>query len=443
MHISSEEAPLVPQRPVDLRRKGAFSPYHRVLVSAFIIAITTSFSWTTIVYLYRSFTVRPTTRTQHTHHTPDRAMLCSQARYERHRLKRLAARDYDACALSSIEAVTAQDISLMGVVNTIAGTLNLLLTPWEIRHWGMRAALVQQSIWPTFRNVAQIYAVLFTKGRVGIAIVQASQAFGVLGGGPGFLLLLNSYIGEVVEPWSTPPHFYPGRDGYIVGRTIYELFGLVAPLTFSLLVTLTLFNALLLPYIPPAGSVPADTTSGATCFFALLATQYVPMMLQLSATNRYGYTPGDNGKMMSLNSISRALFLTFACPRIIKGGRVWFHARQRRRINGITETTGGSEDAAVLEKIAGSGFDLEFVRWSILVDAAITALVGLNSQSWHMLAAVTILPRASGTAPACKGVLTAMVPDARRADALAGIAIIETFALVLTVSLFGALFAFL
>jgi hypothetical protein len=61
----------------------------------------------------------------------------------------------------------------------------------------------------------------------------------------------------------------------------------------------------------------------------------------------------------------------------------------------------------------------------MVADAALTALVGLSSRSWHMGAAAVILPLASGTAPACKGVLMDMVPETLRADALAGIALLE------------------
>ncbi|KAJ7714805.1 major facilitator superfamily domain-containing protein [Mycena metata] len=464
MSASTEETPLLAPKSVELKRNG-ISPYHRVLFAAFLLAFTCSFPWTTIVFLYRTFNC------EEYYKDPTHPRYTGPG---------------DACAVGAIEAVTARDISLMGVIGTISGTLNLFFTAWQIRHWGVRAALVQQSIWPTFRNACQMHAVLFTEGRVGIAIVQASQLFGLLGGNSGYLLVVNSYIAEVVEPEQRTAAFgvlagmvmLGTAFGYVVGGATYELISLFAPFagTFSLLVISVLFNAFLLPYIPPAGSaaneagaksrwaflaglvifVPAkyENRSGRFwglsllalgAFFAVLATQYVPMMLQLTATNRYGYTPGDNGRMMSLNAISRAGFLTFVFPWIIKTGRVWSDARRQRRAStvSINEPTVDSEDAAAVDKMRGSGFDLEFVRWSILVDAVVTALVGLNSQSWHMLAAATILPLASGTAPAAKGVLTAIVPDARRSDALAGIAIVETFALVLTVSLFGALFAFL
>ena len=39
----------------------------------------------------------------------------------------------------------------------------------------------------------------------------------------------------------------------------------------------------------------------------------------------------------------------------------------------------------------------------MVLDAALTALVGLNMRSSEILLAAVILPLASGTAPACKG----------------------------------------
>lgn len=57
--------------------------------------------------------------------------------------------------------------------------------------------------------------------------------------------------------------------------------------------------------------------------------------------------------------------------------------------------------------------------------------------------AAIILPLASGTAPAAKGVIMEMVDSSQKADALSGIALVETAATVGTLSAFGQLFAHL
>ncbi|KAJ6534969.1 hypothetical protein B0H19DRAFT_1184550 [Mycena capillaripes] len=457
----------------------------------------------------------------------------------------------------------------MVILSTFSGTANLLLTTWQIRHWGLRAAIVQQTFWPALRNLTQIYAT-FVGGRLGITVMQSTQLITILGGGAGYMLSANSYIAEVVEPVERTAAFgvLAGMSmlgsalGYTAGGLANDLINISAPfeITFLLLVASTLYTALLLPYIPPTANMPLATTHttsttadsdsskkseslfaflacltvflpfkyahrsgtfwglallGLGAFGGVLATAYVPLMLQLTATNQYGYKPSDNGFLMATNSLSRALFLTFAFPRIISAGRKWFISRNKQRartsvgqLPGDDETTFGtatptapSEDGTLIDtpgtpdtlthakhrhtssspfkdapgpvlptdatafepttvasadgateeppvvpaadKAHGSGFDLAFVRWSMVIDAALTALVGLSSRSWHMMAAAVILPLASGTAPACKGVLMDMVPERRRADALAGIALVETLALISTVALFGALFAFL
>lgn len=59
--------------------------------------------------------------------------------------------------------------------------------------------MLNQSIWPIFRNVLQVVGV-WKGGNTGIILFQLSQGFAALGGGPGYLLSANSYVGAVVEP---------------------------------------------------------------------------------------------------------------------------------------------------------------------------------------------------------------------------------------------------
>ncbi|KAJ7441928.1 hypothetical protein B0H11DRAFT_2095206 [Mycena galericulata] len=514
---TTEETPLL-TRDVDvsdLKRKGPFSPYRRVLFATFLLSTTFWFTQTPMMYAYRVFNC------QEYYEDP------SHAPYEG---------TGDACALTAVETSTAKDISVMVILATFSGTANLLLTTWQIKHWGLRAAIVQQTFWPAIRNLTQIYAT-FVGSRFGITIMQTTQLVTILGGGAGYMLSANSYIAEVVTAEERTGAFgvlagmsmLGSAIGYIGGGLANDLIGISAPfeITFCLLVLSTLYTASLLPYIPPAASssskvivksagggspeslfaflsclrvfLPAKyagqsgtfwglTLLGVGAFGGVLATAYVPLMLQLTATNQYGYKPSDNGYLMSANSLSRAIFLTFAFPRIISAGRVWF-TRRRQASRGASESEdgiastsvsgsatpespsvpvkdpslptdasafepttlvsvdGATEDPPLLppatDTAHGSGFDLAFLRWSMVVDALLTALVGFSSRSWHMMAAATILPLASGTAPACKGVLMDMVPPSRRADALAAISLIETLALISCVSLFGALFAFL
>ncbi|KAJ7601854.1 hypothetical protein DFH06DRAFT_1260101 [Mycena polygramma] len=527
----TESTPLLQGAADGLNRKGLFSPYRRVLFATFLLSTTFWFTSTPLMYAYRIFNC------EEYYADPTHPPYTGTG---------------DACAITAVETSTAKDISVMVILSTFSGTANLLLTTWQIRNWGLRSAIVQQTFWPALRNLTQIYAT-FVGGRLGITIMQSTQLITILGGGAGYMLSANSYIAEVVEPVERTAAFgvlagmsmLGSAVGYTVGGLANDLINISAPfeITFCLLVVSTLYTALLLPYIPPAATsahkngdafpiqkrpesvlaflacltvfLPSKyahrsgtfwglTLLGLGAFGGVLATAYVPLMLQLTATNQYGYKASDNGFLMATNSLSRALFLTFAFPRIIGAGRSWFVSWDARLASSIPNetlaisasredgtasptttntsddetlapstpatakdpdanafptdasafepTTLASADGATEEpplvpagtdKAHGSGFDLAFVRWSMLADALLTAIVGLSSRSWHMMASAVILPLASGTAPACKGVLMDMVPEAKRADALAGIALVETLALISTVALFGALFAFL
>lgn len=61
----------------------------------------------------------------------------------------------------------------------------------------------------------------------------------------------------------------------------------------------------------------------------------------------------------------------------------------------------------------------------------------------HERKAAAILPLASGTAPAAKGVLMELVTTEQQPEALSAIALVETLAAIVTVSGFGVVFAFL
>ncbi|ODN85245.1 hypothetical protein L198_07568, partial [Cryptococcus wingfieldii CBS 7118] len=78
------------------------------------------------------------------------------------------------------------------------------------------------------------------------------------------------------------------------------------------------------------------------------------------------------------------------------------------------------------DKPHGSIFDLHFLRWSIFVDGVLTALTAFSTNSWHLYLAAGVLPFASATGSACKGVVMDLLVDTdQRADALSAIALVE------------------
>ncbi|GAA5955795.1 hypothetical protein JCM3765_001854 [Sporobolomyces pararoseus] len=290
--------------------------------------------------------------------------------------------------------------------------------------------------------------------------------------------------------------------GLVVGGWLGDRFGLPAPfiVAFILLALSTIISGLFLPYVPPptAEEVEKSTNDGGffrplkiflprlitinekqTRFYGLFfiglgsfvstfATSTIQILLQLISTAAFGFTPSANGLLMSLAALSRAGFLTLLFPEIIARGRKWY-SKPNSRSSSPPSTTETSSQTHLPDSFAdieptqpllgtdsaeeppapptptdqqhGSAFDLTFLRGSILVDAVCTGCLGFAQTGWHLYLAALIIPLASGTAPASKGVVMEMVSKAEQADALQGIALIETLAMTLTVSVFGALFA--
>jgi hypothetical protein len=72
-------------------------------------------------------------------------------------------------------------------------------------------------------------------------------------------------------------------------------------------------------------------------------------MLQLTATNRYDFKPAQNGYLMSLNSASRALFLTLVFPRIVARGRRWYSAKRSSTSAGPSSTSSPSPTPTLID----------------------------------------------------------------------------------------------
>ena len=183
-------------------------------------------------------------------------------------------------------------------------------------------------------------------------------------------------------------------------------------------------------------------------------------------------------------SFTSAFFLSFVFPKIIAAGRAHY---ARRALSAAERAHLADRDGhtppgeAVLAEAAVEAnaapvkpsadvneraFDLEFVRWSMVLDGVLTGACVFATRGWHMylgeharlfvggsivltlppccsFAAAFILPWASGTAPAAKGVVMELVNEDEKASALQGVALLETAARISTISLFGWLFSYL
>ncbi|GAW25309.1 putative major facilitator superfamily transporter [Rosellinia necatrix] len=185
------------------------------------------------------------------------------------------------------------------------------------------------------------------------------------------------------------------------------------------------------------------------------------------ATSEFHFNTTENGYLMFGTSLIRGLFLLFLFPKIIAVGRTWFNGRTQqdettKRHPGDDDDDDGivptnPEDFAAAEggevpqepvqspdldeEDSGTGFDLLFVRWSLAVDSLVTLLAGFSSAGWQVYLAGFLLPFASGSAPAAKGVMTEMCPPRQRPDAISAITLVESMAMLVTQGLFGLIFA--
>lgn len=194
----------------------------------------------------------------------------------------------------------------------------------------------------------------------------------------------------------------------------------------------------------------------------ILATSYIPVLLQMYATDTLNFGTTENGYMISLTSLIRGLFLTLAFPRIIKTGRAWTkHHDERRNIakskspeespllkptdHPIPPLPTEPNDFANLEAMENEeeplapptpqetfAFDLFYTRFSLITDGLITLFATFITQGWQMYLVALILPLAAGTGSAAKGTILQMCPPGERVDALKAITLLEMCARLVT-----------
>ncbi|KKF96335.1 Major Facilitator Superfamily protein [Ceratocystis platani] len=402
--------------------------------------------------------------------------------------------------------------------------MNLFFSGWLIKRLGPRATLIFQTTVPALRILLQITGVII-KGRLGMTIIQTTQAVTIFGGPAGYVLVINVIIGEVVEASRRTATF--GRlqgcimlgmsVGFIVGGQIGNIFGVQMPfrVAFVSFLISSLYSRISLPYIAPGIKHWGVAILCAGIFAGVVATGYAPLLIQMYATAVFDFSQGDNGLLMSEFSFVRSLFLIFVFPRIISYGRKRYAPRREATVaalrrdprdTGLSGSTtpcgdsqnplgygavmGGSEvtateadtatetdrlvipthpeevelaapnavqvDAGIVvseeadddgkgktEALVDLSFDLVFLRWSLVVDGAMTAMAAFATQKWHIYLAAFFIPLGSGSAPAAKGVISDMCTPSQRADALNAVTLVENMANLTTQGLFGYVFAML
>ncbi|EIW71307.1 hypothetical protein TREMEDRAFT_27990 [Tremella mesenterica DSM 1558] len=478
----TESTPLIPTQHTNTTHdphKPLIPPLSRVLFTSWLLGLTFAFTQTSLVYAFR-------------------VMTCEEY-YKTHSWTGAG----DRCALPIIEARAARSLAIMSTTTTTCTIINLFLTGFWIKKFGPKAAMFQQTAWAALRNLTQIYAQSIG-GSTGVMFIQLSQTFNLIGSSGGYQLAGNAFIAHLALAEERTKLFgvlqgcilLGSSVGYIIGGTVYRYFGQLAPfqVTFCLLVFCTIFGRFFLPYVSPDGnhhpsSVQALekkkrsflaplalflprrkmidgkkrwdinlTLLGLGGFFSVLATGYVPMALQLVGTNAFGFLPDQSGVMLSLTLLVKAFFLSLCFPRIIALGRAYFSPSHQllpppeRSSDDRPDSPLEAEEPTVTfapqvdtaktptDRAHGAEFDLHFLRWSIFSDGCLTACVTASTQGWHLFLAAAVLPFASGTGSAIKGVTLDFVAPEERSDALGAIALIEKLATVSTIGVFGTVF---
>lgn len=310
----------------------------------------------------------------------------------------------DRCSLNEIAAGTATQFSILGMSTTFCGTVNLFVTGWSIKKWGPRFALILQTFIPAIRVATQVIGVL-AGGNAGITIIQTTQLITIFGGPAGYILVVNTIAGELVEPMQRTAVFGQLQAcimlgqaiSYLLGGMVGDAFGIRMPfqVAFVLFLFATLYSRTVIPYISPESLSDGKKTKAkgikgflaplkilapqrirfmdghvanhfgvfflcCGIFLAVLATSYGPLLIQMYATAYFDFSQADNGWLMSGNALCRSIFLFFAFPKIIDAGRKWWV----RKVEGPRPDPAQTKDPNALSRIPSRPEELEAPMWS-------------------------------------------------------------------------------
>ena len=501
---ASEISPLLPKQKTSTnrsKRKWAKFVVYRVLITSFLMSLSFGVTQVPLVYVFG-------------------VMECDEY-YRHHKSPPPGTPAFeDRCRIHPIEGATARSVALLGGLTTLFGVANLFITGWTIKAWGVKKALLITTFWPAVRLLVQNVGVQTGAG-LGIVIVQGSQVTTIVGGPAGYLLALNSFATEVVLPAERTPTLgrlqgcamFGTALGYLAGGLLSDWFGIITPfrVTLVLFCLSTLYSFLFLPTIPNNTDIEKKASKSLSAFFeplrmftprkwmlrngtirreygvlllgtgaflAVFATGYIPVLLQMYATDVFGFSASDNSKLISLNFVIRAMFLTFAFPAIISIGRDWLEKRDKKKNSPVSAKSEVDEDEEEIptdpDRLASSAlpsgeananepdeplrrtstttsarqeenecfaFDLLFTRYSLILDGILTFFATFTTQGWQMYVVAVMIPFAAGTGSAAKGTMLQMCTPDQRTDALSAISLLEMIARLSTVSLFGLVFS--
>ncbi|KAF2858395.1 MFS general substrate transporter [Piedraia hortae CBS 480.64] len=451
--MASEEhegSPLLPKPPQP--GNGLVSAVNRALFTAFLVSLSFGVTQVPLIYVFG-------------------LMTCEE--YYKHHAD--PGTGETRCRVHEIEASTARSVALLGISTTFFGAINLFFTNWTMKVLGIKKALLLTIFFPSARLMLQNVGVEVGSGP-GIIIVQASQIITAVGGPVGYLLALNSFAAEVVQPAERTATLgrvsgcamFGTSLGYLIGGLLGQYLGIIWPfrVTIVLFLVSCVYAQLCLPAI---GNNEAETEAEASksiitfldpikalkpqkwhlstgkvqreygvillslgAFLGVLATSYIPVLLQMYSTDVFGFGTWENGLLISINSFVRGIFLTVAFPTIIAKGRQWLK-HDKEDEEGLADQSSEMEEKFI--------FDLAFTKYSLILDGILTGLCTFTLRGWQMYMIAVVLPLASGTGPAARGTILQMCPARQRTDALSAISLVELMARLSSTGLFGLVFA--
>jgi len=465
-----------------------FQPITWILFCGLIVSLSFGVTQVPLVYVFR-------------------VMSCQQY-YDSHTNTPLPSNG-NRCSVPEIEANTAYAISILSASTTFFGIANLFITGQWIKRYGVKSALTFQVFWPAARLAVQNVGVTIG-GKQGIMIVQLSQIMTIVGGPVGYFLTLNTYVANVTEDKERTGSLgrlqgycmFGSAVGFLAGGVLADAFTIITPfqVTLVLFCLCTVYVLATLPYIAPdedektANKGPAgvlralgplktlapskfilqngnvQTEYGplvlaAGVFLAVLATGYIPTLLQMYATDIFDFGTQSNSILVSSSFFLRGIFLVAIFPRIISYGRNVLKKRRSARVIAVNNadthalervlsTEQGRRGSAIQNdadldvmavqpdsELVAYDFDLVFTRFSLLIDGIITCGAAFVSQGWQMYLIGALLPLGAGTASSAKGVILQMCSASERTDALSAISLVEMVARLSTTFLFGLIFA--
>lgn len=190
-------------------------------------------------------------------------------------------------------------------------------------------------------------------------------------------------------------------------------------------------------------------------------------MIQMFATDVFGFGTARNSYIVSLNSFLRGMFLTLIFPNIIKIGRKWMSSREEAQVASEASTlidsprpdlptspnqieSGGPMEAEeepivnpepVKDDKEAYAFDLLYAKGSLFADGIMTGAATFVTEGWQLYLVAAMLPFAAGTGSATKGTILQMCTKEERVDALSAITLVENMARLSTTGVFGLIFA--